>query len=135
MSRDMKTISKLLLVLSATALSCGSVAVRDDGDAGAPRDTRVDVAGTSTGGSGGTGGAVGAGGSGGTTGTGGASGAGGASGTGGTAAGVVLRGGLDAVGPTGAAAAPGVLLVRSGLTFPSTGICNQSICVNGGIIP
>ena len=132
------TLGGLLLGSAAVVLGgCGSVPGRaiapDSGlDVATGSDTRGD---TGVAGSAGQGGRSGGGAGGGTP-------AGGAPGTdaggqGGARAdaGLVLRGGIEAVGKPGASAMPNLVLTRSRLTYPQARICNTTVCVSGGIKP
>jgi len=139
----------LLAALALGMVACGSVSKSRPDDAGATGTGGQVVTDAGAGGRSGTGGATtGTGGGGGGTGTGGSSGAGGTtvsgSGGGGGAAvvtgtggssGILLRGGLEAVGPAGASTVSNVRLIRSGLTYPRASNCNAAICISGGIAP
>jgi len=117
--------------------ACGSVGGKlpvDGGGAGGGIMGRGGISGGDGGGSGasgqgGAGGSVDAGGVGGAAGAGGQGGAGGS-----TSSSVRVRGGIEAVGPSPAGA---IQIVRAGLTYPRTSVCNGngSVCVSGGIAP
>ena len=120
---------------------CGSVPGRaiapDSGlDVATGSDTRNDTGIAGSSGQGGRGVGGGAGGAGGGTAAGGAPGTdGGGQGGARGDAGLVLRGGIEAVGKPGASAVPTLILTRSRLSYPQARICNTTVCVSGGIKP
>jgi len=111
--------------------ACGSVGGKLPVDGGGEGGAGGGIMGRGgiSGGDGGGSGASGQGGAGGSVDAGGVGGAGGS-----TSSSVRVRGGIEAVGPSPAGA---IQIVRAGLTYPRTSVCNGngSVCVSGGIAP